>query len=234
MEEEKERSRFNDIKRKNQLHKSIDNDRTKSRQRFMDIPLKDPRIKLQEEAIIKAKERRQAEFKNKRSNRKSKQEDDNENRVIKEAKDVKQLATIVAELSKTVSLFMKNTQSEIENLNKLINIKEEISNHNKDQVEEMKVKIKSEILEIQLKIQDIDKLLKAENPVYQTNKFKNAPITKNHKELTIKEAYVHNFNKFKNGVAVIKTGENKNIKVPLISNWKFDRRIKKWICQYKV
>ena len=73
---------------------------------------------------------------------------------------------------------MKNTQSEIENLNKLINIKEEISNHNKDQVEEMKVKIKSEILEIQLKIQDIDKLIKAENPEYQTNKFKNAPITK--------------------------------------------------------
>ena len=56
----------------------------------MDIPLKDPRIKLQEEAIIKAKERRQAEFKNKRLNKKSKQEDDNENQVIKEAKDVKQ------------------------------------------------------------------------------------------------------------------------------------------------
>ena len=126
MEEKKERSRFNDIKRKNQTHKSIDNDRTNSRQRFMDIPLKDPLIKLQEEAVIKAKERRQAEFKNKRSNRKSEQEDDNENQVIKEAKDVKQLASIVAELSKTVSLFMKNTQSEIENLNKLINIKEEI------------------------------------------------------------------------------------------------------------
>ena len=129
---------------------------------------------------------------------------------------------------------MKNTQSEIENLNKLINIKEEISNHNKDQVEEMKVKIKSEILEIQLKIQEIDKLIKAENPVYQTNKFKNAPITKTHKELTVKEAYVHNFNKYKKGVAVIKTDNNKNIKVHLISNWKFVRRIKKWICQYKV
>ena len=59
-------------------------------------------------------------------------------------------------------------------------------------------------------------------------------LQKNHNELTIMEAYVHNFNKFKKGVAVIKTDENKNIKVPLLSNWKFDRRIKKWICQYKV
>ena len=45
---------------------------------------------------------------------------------------------------------------------------------------------------------------------------------------------MHNFNKYKNGVAVIKTDDNKNIKVPLISNWKFVRKIKKWICQYKV
>ena len=45
---------------------------------------------------------------------------------------------------------------------------------------------------------------------------------------------MHNFNKIKNGIVVIKTDENKNIKVPLITNWKFDRRIKKWICQYKV
>ena len=152
----------------------------------MDIPLKDPRIKLQE-AIIKAKERRQADFKNKQLNRKSEQEDDNENQVIKEIKDVKQLASIVVELSKIVSLFMKNTQSEIENLNKIINIKEVISNHNKEQIEEMKVKIKSEVQEIQLKIQHIDKLIKAKNPVYQTSKFKNAPIPKTYKELTIKK-----------------------------------------------
>ena len=140
----------------------------------------------------------------------------------------------MAELLKTVSLFMNNIQSEIENLNKIINIKEVISNHNKEQIEEMKVKIKSEVQEIQLKIQDIDKLIKAENPVYQTSKLKNAPIPKTYKELKIKEAYVHNFNKYKNEVDVIKTDDNKNIKVPLISNWKFVWRIKKWIYKYKV
>ena len=129
---------------------------------------------------------------------------------------------------------MKNTQSEIENLDKIVNIKEVISNHNKEQIEEMKVKIKSEVQEIQLKIQNINKLIKAENPVYQTSKFKNAQIPKTYKELTVKEEYVHNFNKYKNGVAVIKTDDNKNIKVPPISNWKFVGRIKKWICQYKV
>ena len=82
---------------------------------------------------------------------------------------------------------MKNTQSEIENLNKIINIKEIISNHNKNQIEEMKVKIKSKVQEIQLKIQNIDKLIKAENLVYQTSKFKNAPISKTYNELKINE-----------------------------------------------
>ena len=51
----------------------------------MDILLKDPRIKLQE-AIIKAKERSQAVFKNRRLNKKSEQEDGNENQIINEAK----------------------------------------------------------------------------------------------------------------------------------------------------
>ena len=49
----------------------------------------------------------------------------------------------------------------------------------------------------------------------------------------IKEAYVHNDKTYKNGIAVLKIENNKYIKVPLITNWRYNYKKRNWTHQNK-
>ena len=45
---------------------------------------------------------------------------------------------------------------------------------------------------------------------------------------------MHNQNRFKNGLAMLKEGENKFTRVPLIPKYKYDRYSRKWTTEYFV
>ena len=50
----------------------------------------------------------------------------------------------------------------------------------------------------------------------------------------IKETYIHNQYRYRNGIAILKHGENKFTKVPLIPKYKFNYYRRKWRTEYMV
>ena len=138
---------------RNRTTKSIVNPRTESRQTFLDIPLTDPRMRLQNIQIDKAKIRRHQNFMNNRIQRKEKrlktQTEDHEGenliKQVKEVKNIKQLADIVLALTKSVNALIRNFQQEIENIKKLIDIKIEEMDKDKGRIKELEARIEEKI-----------------------------------------------------------------------------------------
>ena len=202
-----------DIKRRN-LDKSIMEDhRSENRKSFLTIPLTDPRQKLVEQQITAAKERRQKNFKETRENK--------NNEEIKETKlpenpNNKQLAQIVKQLTETLKQFEITTRKEIENIRKQIDLKIRI----KDKENENLAKITESF---ENKLEEIKQLI----PSHVNESIKE-------RSTQIKNYYVHNQNRFKNGLAMLKEGENKFTRVPLIPKYKYDRYSRKWTTEYFV
>ena len=186
-----------DIKRRN-LDKSIMEDhRSENIKSFLTIPLTDPRQKLVEQQITAAKERRQKNFKETRENK--------NNEEIKETKlpenpNKKQLAQIVKQLTEALKQFEITTRKEIENIRKQIDLKIEIKD--KENENENLAKITESF---ENKLEEIKQLI----PSHVNESIKE-------RSTQIKNYYVHNQNRFKNRLAIMKEGESKFTRVPLI------------------
>ena len=109
--------------RKGRPTKSIVDDRTESRKKFLEINNTDPRLRLSNIPQSQAKERRQKIINETRQKRGEEDETKDIIQQVKEVKDLKQLSAIVIALAETIKMFSQTSQLEIENIRKEVNIK---------------------------------------------------------------------------------------------------------------
>ena len=70
---------------------------------------------------------------------------------MREGKNIKQLSEIMIALTRSFDLFMKTTQQEIENINKIIELRFATQNEIKDEINYFENKIETKITEINQK-----------------------------------------------------------------------------------
>ena len=203
-----------DTKRRREKSTSIIPDpRSENRQNFLNIPLTDPRQKLAEQNIIAAKERRQKNFKESRENRTIEEEKETK---MPENPNNKQLAQLVKQLAETLKQFELTTRKELENIRKQIDLKSKIQEQEKEKWSHITQSFENKLIEF-------------ENLIPKQNQQKEI---KNH--IHIKEFYIHNHYKYKNGLAMLKIEENKYIRVPLIPRYRYNKYSRKWTTKYFV
>ena len=182
----------------------IYNERTENRKSFMDIPLADPRQKL---SVNKDKERRQKLFADYR-----KSVNRREVSKMSENPKNKQLAKLFKELADVMKAIEESIKMEIENISKIVELRYKSS---EIQFEKLHQSIKATETEIELlKIKTINNIEKENsNP---------------------NEYFIHNYRRFRNGVAMIKNGENEFTRVPIIPKYRYDKRAKRWRRKYYI
>ena len=121
-------------RRQNRNSKSIFNERTESRQNFLEIKQCDPREKLAEQQIQRIKERRQNNIKENRSKKKEKIKNDHQLSKIKKTTDIKQLSKMIKLISEALDSFMLCTKKEIENMKKIGELNHECINIDREKM----------------------------------------------------------------------------------------------------
>ena len=169
----------------------------------------DPRQRLIEIPINAAKERRQKIFNENREKR-TKVE------IIPNNTDNKQLVEMMKNLTKTLREYENATNKELENIMRVIELRGKETRRELDKLEEARISIEARLKQANKLVKENEK--NNGNPDYQK-------VQVNWK--TIKDTYIHNWRKFKNGVAVLKQN-NSYIKVPLIPKYKFNHYTRKW------
>ena len=126
-------------------------------------------------------------------------------------------------------MFIQISQLEIENIRKEVNIKlSVIEKYNKTllQMEErVDQKLKEANMRIQNSINTVKELKHTDDSRHQHNK---------KRRWVPRDAYIHNYKTHYNGVAVMRTEENKIVRIPLICKWIYNYKSRRWIPQYKV
>ena len=165
--------------------------RSESRKQFGHIQLTDPREKLSEQQLKMIKDRRQANIKENREERKFKTSDEqkmaNPNR--------KQLATMIQQLTEAMKDYEEATRKKIENIMKIVNLK--FSKMEKEQ------KQITAICE-QMK----DKLIKAENIINESEELFQKSNTDNKYENLI-NSYFNSTRRHRCGIAIMRSEEGR-------------------------
>ena len=195
--------------------KGIYDPRSESRQQFTKILMADPRQRLIEIPINAAKERRQKIFNENREKR-TKEE------IIPNNTDNKQLVEMMKNLTKALREYENATNKELENIMRVIELRDKETRRELDKLEEPRISIEAR--------------LKQANKLVKENKKNNGNPDNQKVQVKwkiIKDTYIHNWRKFKNGVAVLKQN-NSYIKVPLIPKYKFNHYTRKWNWVYMI
>ena len=198
----------------------IYNAKSESRKEFTQVKIKDARERLKDIPIIAAKERRQKMI---TENREKRIEDTKEEQRHEKINN-KQLVEMLKDLTKALKEFEEITRKEMENIMIIVDRRYKISEIEFERIEE-------ECRAIKEKLKQTEKLATQIKPDNERRMNK-------HKETInwrdIKETYVHNQYRYRNGIAILKHGENKFTKVPLIPKYKFNYYTRKWRTEYMV
>ena len=161
--------------------------RSESRKQFTQIKLTDPVEKWSERKSKTRKDRRQANIKEKREEKKSK--------AIEEQKienpNNKQLAAMIKQISESFREFEKATRKEIDNIIEIVKLKFKKSE------EEQKHKITKMYEEVEKKIEMINKIITKTEDIIQTSAW-------NKNNINIKNSYIHNQRRYRWGIAIMK------------------------------
>ena len=139
MEEEEEKidtthNKTNKEKRDENQERIFDA-RSESRKEFTKIKLNDPKQKLQEIPLKKAKERRQENFKENRL----KKTEVNKNQInYLNYNDSNKLCDMIKQLTQTLHQYMDTTNKEIENIKKIVNLNYKLTIEGKEKSENFK------------------------------------------------------------------------------------------------
>ena len=136
----------------------------------------------------------------------------------------KQLVEMLKDLTKAPKEFEEITRKELENIMIIVDRRYKITEIEFERIEE-------ECRAIKKKLKQTEKLAIQINPDNERrmNKQKESINWRD-----IKETYIHNQYRYRNGAAILKHGENKFTKVPLIPKYKFNYYTRKWRTEYMV
>ena len=207
-------------RRSNRDGTGIYDTKSESRKEFTQVKIKDARERFKDIPIIAAKERRQKMITESREKR---IEDTKEEQKYEKINN-KQLVEMMKDLTKALKEFEEITMKELENIMIILDRRYKITEIEFERIEK-------ECKEIKEKLKQTEKLatqIKPENE-RRMNKQKETINWRG-----IKETYVHNHYRYRNGVAILKHGEYKYTKVPLIPKYKFNYNTRKWRTEYMV
>ena len=216
---EENKSVENPAERKNRRnHKQetgIHDPRSASRQQFTKINMSDPREKLSELHIKAQKERRQKNLIDKRAeNKKEKEETKDQN------SNKNQLLTMIKEMSRSLSEFEQATRKEIDNIMEMVKIKFNIMDKEQEKLSMITKKLEENYDTAKRLISNSDEILN-----------KN---TYHRKDDNIKNSFIHNQRRYRWGLAMLRSEENKYTRVPLIPLYKYYKHEHKWKMEYFV
>ena len=194
--------------------KGMHDPRSESRQQFTQIKFIDPREKLSIMHINEQKERRQKNLIDKRA--------ENSKREKEEKKDKNpnnnQLMTMIKEVTKSLTEFEQATRKEIDNIMEIVKIK--FNKMGKEQEKLLKI-----TQEFEIKYESAKRLIsEPEGILYRTIYSKT--------DANIKNSFIHGQRRYKCGLTMLRSEENKYTRVPLIPLYKYYKH--KWRMVYFV
>ena len=207
-------------RKQNKSETGIIDKRLESRKQFTEIKYNDPRERLKELPIKAAKERRQKNFKEKREERKITTENSEHREKTIINPNNKQLALMVRQLTEALKEYEMITRKEIDNIMEIVKAKFMKTEKEQEQIKKICKKMEEKLEEAKIVIKDSEKILDTNN---------NRRINDG-----IKDTFIHNPQRFKCGIAIMKMDENKLVKVPLIPRWKYSKHERKWKAEYWV
>ena len=226
-DEEEEKIEYKTSNRARQNVTGISNPRTESRQNFLKIKEEDPRIKLQEASHKNRKDRKQSTFKENRIKKNNDKSDLEAQRD--EKKEVKELTKLIKFVSELLDDFMKNTQRELEIIQRRVELSYEVTIKDRSTVQSIEESLTTKLKNLSKNYEEINNKINLMN----MNVLTPHEISNLKSRNSIRNAFVHNRRKHRNGVAIIHK-EDRYVKVPLISVKEFDKWKRRIVWKYKV
>ena len=178
----------------------------------MKMMFADPRTKLAEVPFQAEKERHQKLFNEKRDKR---PEEETKEMIGPENSNNKPLAQIIKQLAEALRQYEDTTRNKLENIKMQIALKFQMTEMEQERVREIANSCEQKLGEIKS----------------QTQKSKEENNYKMERQ-DIRNYYIHNQFKFKNGLAMLEINEEKYIRVPIVPRFKFNKYTRRWTKKY--
>ena len=206
----------------------MNNARSASRVDITKFNQKDPWVKCQEIPVKKVIERRQKLIKDNRKDKISEIKIQQEERDLS---DPKQITKMIKQLNQTMNDFMESTNNEIQNIKEILEQNHKIIIKDNSYIKAIKDETNLRIENVIIEFKELKAGLEVTRSLVEDliQEQSNEKIDNN-----IKDSFIHNKRRFRWGVAMLKSEGNKFTRIPLIPQYKYNKKEHRWRTEYVI